>query len=203
MNDDLPDKIYPHPGTAKELAVPVTLNPEYLKASHIAEHYTPNSEVKELLNKMLTDVRNLTIWSDRHFIYRKNVIGIFKNEIELLNTSNNKHDWKCISAGMYDDLYKCRTCGKQHIVSADNPESELPVNGCTQFDIPSHIADNYTKNEKVAIEHDSAYLNGLKAGWNLGLTKNQDHYELIVKKFREEINEARKGLPTPPIEDDK
>lgn len=42
-----------------------------------------------------------------------------------------RHDWKVVPPiGMYDDLYRCRTCGQENMESIDNPESTNPVYGC-------------------------------------------------------------------------
>ena len=45
-----------------------------------------------------------------------------------------KHDWICISPGMYDTLYECKKCGLKHIESIDNmTETALPKSGCDVF----------------------------------------------------------------------
>ena len=45
---------------------------------------------------------------------------------------NNKehHEWVCVSPGEYDFTYYCTKCGKFHTESIDNPDTELPVDGC-------------------------------------------------------------------------
>ena len=44
--------------------------------------------------------------------------------------NDDKHEWKCISPGMYDDLYECQKCKLRHMTSVDDPDSELPKEGC-------------------------------------------------------------------------
>lgn len=44
--------------------------------------------------------------------------------------TNDKHNWKCISAGEYDTMYECQRCDETHLESIDNPESEPPITGC-------------------------------------------------------------------------
>lgn len=42
----------------------------------------------------------------------------------------SKHNWVLRSPGMYDSSYECRQCHKSHIVSIDDPSTELPIHGC-------------------------------------------------------------------------
>lgn len=43
----------------------------------------------------------------------------------------NRHRWECVSAGMYDDLYRCNRCGQHFMTQADNPSKlSPPMRGC-------------------------------------------------------------------------
>lgn len=48
--------------------------------------------------------------------------------MELLE--GGKHKWVCTSPGMYDSLYKCSKCNKEHMESSDDIDSYLPLGGC-------------------------------------------------------------------------
>lgn len=56
--------------------------------------------------------------------------AILKKLIIKSKWKPNKHQWKCIDPGMYDDLYECIYCGEQNMESADNGNSANPESGC-------------------------------------------------------------------------
>lgn len=41
-----------------------------------------------------------------------------------------RHDWQCVSSGLYDSEYKCTKCNESKMWSVDNLISELPELGC-------------------------------------------------------------------------
>ena len=48
-------------------------------------------------------------------------------------SNENKHDWVCISPGMYDSLYKCSKCDAKHMNQADKRSTwEFPETNCTE-----------------------------------------------------------------------
>lgn len=50
-----------------------------------------------------------------------------------------KHNWELVPpAGMYDSLYRCTTCNATNMWSADNPDSDNPVHGCTPPKLQEH-----------------------------------------------------------------
>lgn len=60
------------------------------------------------------------------------ISGQYKKELsQAIDTLYSVvHDWVCISSGMYDSLYECKKCGKKHMESVDNIDSDRPVYGC-------------------------------------------------------------------------
>lgn len=45
-------------------------------------------------------------------------------------SNSNEHQWKEVPpTSMYDTLYECTKCGKQHFESLDDPDSYLPKAG--------------------------------------------------------------------------
>jgi hypothetical protein len=62
-----------------------------------------------------------------------------------------RHEWECISVGMYDSLYKCKLCDIGHIESVDNLSSTRPLIGCKG----NTIMKQYMKTMSLSFEQES------------------------------------------------
>jgi len=66
-----------------------------------------------------------TLW-DKVYPY----IGELVEALEITPLKvNNEHDWKCTSAGLYDNTYECQKCGMTYLESIDSPDAKLPICG--------------------------------------------------------------------------
>lgn len=71
--------------------------------------------------------------------------------------TDNKHDWKHVSSGMYETLYQCDKCKEEHMESADDIKSSCPILGCSIVDTPTtfNIARLASIKEEIVTNYSS------------------------------------------------
>lgn len=79
-------------------------------------------------------------------------------------------------------------CGSHFFFSSHYNQS----NACKTI---THLQSRISELEKEKnINHDKAYFNGLKAGWNLGVDNRVDEFKAATKSFEIHLDEARLDL---------
>lgn len=63
-----------------------------------------------------------------------------------------QHRWEVSDLGLLDTVYKCSACGRVHMESADNPDTDLPMDqSCPHM----HVTDRRDEwEEKLCIVED-------------------------------------------------